>query len=52
MILGIQIMKKDFILGLSAVARLLVVCHCSRHKDSIIRIISARKATKNESMQY
>lgn len=40
------------ILGVSAVARLLVVCHCFRRNDSIIRIISARKATKRESMQY
>jgi uncharacterized protein len=40
------------ILGLSSVARLLVVCHCFRHKDNIIRIISARKATKKESIQY
>jgi uncharacterized DUF497 family protein len=40
------------ILGISAVARLLVVCHCFRQNDSVIRIISARKATKRESMQY
>lgn len=44
--------ERFVILGLSAVARLLVVCHCFRYKDSVIRIISARKATKNESMQY
>ena len=40
------------ILGLSTVARLLVVCHCFRRNDSVIRIISARRATKKESMQY
>lgn len=40
------------ILGLSATARLLVVCHCFRRKNSVIRIISARKATKKESIQY
>jgi len=44
--------ERFIILGLSAVARLLVVCHCFRDKDSVIRIISARKATKRESMQY
>jgi len=44
--------ERFIILGLSSVTRLLVVCHCFRHKDSIIRIISARKATKRESMQY
>jgi hypothetical protein len=40
------------ILGLSAVSRVLVVCHCYREPDSVIRIISARKATKKESKQY
>lgn len=40
------------ILGLSTIARVLVVCHCYRKNDRVIRIISARKATKNESMQY
>lgn len=44
--------ERFVILGLSTVTRLLVVCHCFRNKDSIIRIISARKATKNESTQY
>jgi uncharacterized DUF497 family protein len=44
--------ERFVILGLSAVARLLVVCHCFRHKDSVIRIISARKAVKKESIQY
>jgi len=40
------------LLGLSARLRLLLVCHCYRESDSIIRIISARKATKNESRVY
>lgn len=44
--------ERFVILGLSAAVRLLVVCHCYRDQDSIIRIISARKATKKESMQY
>jgi len=44
--------ERFVILGISTVARILVVCHCFRHKDSVIRIISARKATKKESMQY
>lgn len=44
--------ERFVILGLSAGARILVVCHCFRHKDSVIRIISARKATKRESKQY
>ena len=40
------------ILGFSSNARILVVCHCYRSSDSVIRIISARKATRNESSYY
>jgi uncharacterized protein len=40
------------ILGISSALRLLVVCHCYREKEMIIRIISARKATKQEQNQY
>lgn len=40
------------ILGMSAKANLLIVCHCYRSADSVIRIISARKATKTESSYY
>lgn len=40
------------ILGQSSTAKLLVVCHCYRESDTVIRIISARKATKTESTQY
>jgi len=39
-------------LGMSLQLRLLVVCHCCRAKDRVIRIISARKADKNESAAY
>ncbi|HEU0186650.1 MAG TPA: BrnT family toxin [Gallionellaceae bacterium] len=39
-------------LGFSDEARLLVVCHCERDAGHTIRIISARKATKNESAYY
>lgn len=40
------------ILGMSSKANMLVVCHCYRDNDSVIRLISARKATKTESKQY
>ena len=40
------------ILGFSADAKLLVVCHCYRSGEEVIRIISARKATRNESNYY
>ena len=39
-------------LGLSARLRVLVVCHCLREKASVIRIISARKATRREELNY
>ena len=38
--------------GISLSLRLLVVCHCYRQSETIIRIISARKATRSESKQY
>ena len=40
------------LLGLSTALRLLVVCHCYRSDDEIIRVISARKATKPEVSAY
>ncbi len=40
------------LLGLSSRLRILVVCHCYRENDSVIRIISARKATKREQRFY
>ena len=40
------------LLGISSGLRLLVVCHCYREDDMVIRIISARKATKQEHKQY
>lgn len=40
------------LLGLSDEAKLLIVCHCERESGNVIRIISARKATKSESKFY
>lgn len=40
------------LLGLSTSLRVLVVCHCCREKEQIIRIISARKADREEQRQY
>ena len=40
------------ILGLSDHLRLLIVCHCYQESDSVIRIISARKTTRNEAQTY
>ncbi len=40
------------LLGLSLNLRLLVVVHVYREEDEVIRIISARRATKSEAKQY
>lgn len=40
------------LLGLSVQLRLIVVVHCYRQNDSVIRIISARKADASERKQY
>ena len=40
------------LLGRSSRMRILLIVHCYREQESAIRIISARKATKNESKFY
>jgi len=40
------------LLGTSAKLRLLLVCHCYKKNDKVVRIISARKANKYEAKQY
>lgn len=40
------------LLGLSASWRVLVVVHCYRAADDVIRIISARRATRHERDTY
>jgi len=44
--------ERFVLLGLSISLRVLVVCHCYRQKDNVIRIISARKADRDELKQY
>lgn len=44
--------ERFIMLGFSARARMLMVCHCYRGADNVIRIISARKATAQETKQY
>ena len=39
-------------LGMSFTLRVLVVCHCYKSDNSVIRIISARKANKHEQSDY
>jgi uncharacterized DUF497 family protein len=40
------------LLGLSLALRALVVCHCYREEDQVIRLISARRASRSERAQY
>lgn len=40
------------LLGYTSQLRLMMVCHCYRESDSLIRIISARKPTANEAKYY
>ena len=44
--------ERFLLIGMSDAPRLLIVCHCYRKKDSIIRIISARKTTKSEENDF
>ena len=40
------------LLGVSGALRVLVVVHCIREAGSVIRLISARRATRRERAQY
>jgi hypothetical protein len=44
--------ERFLILGISKHENLCIVSHCYRSGDNMIRIISARKATKNEVKTY
>lgn len=44
--------ERFLILGITKYENLCIVSHCYRDGDNIIRIISARKATKNETKTY
>ena len=44
--------ERFVLLGISAKLHLLVISHTYRKDESEIRIISARRATKNEQIQY
>lgn len=44
--------ERFLLLGMSTGSRLLLVAHCEREAGHVIRIISARKASKRESAFY
>ncbi len=39
-------------MGIGFKLRVVIVCHCYRESDRVIRIISARKATRSETRTY
>lgn len=44
--------ERFLLLGMSSRLRQLVVCHCYRKGEELIRLISARKATRTERKLY
>ena len=44
--------ERFILLGMSIGLRLLVVCHCYRESEQVIRIISARRADPSERRDY
>jgi len=40
------------LLGMSETAKVCIVCHCYRESDTVIRITSARQATRKEEQRY
>ncbi len=44
--------ERFILLGLSFKSQVLVVCHCFRESETVIRIISARKADRDEELAY
>ncbi len=47
-----ELEERFLIIGFSQNADLCIVSHCYRGEDDVIRIISARKATKREENTY
>ena len=44
--------ERFILLGMSIFGKICTVCHCVRCNETLIRIISARKATKKEADVY
>lgn len=44
--------ERFILLGMSYTLKILTVVHCYKDQEGIIRIISARRSTKNEERQY
>ena len=44
--------ERFLLIGMSKTLKVLTVCHCYRGLNDVIRLISARKATKTEADYY
>jgi hypothetical protein len=44
--------ERFILLGFSFRLRLLVVCHCYKEAETVVRIVSARKANRREEAAY
>ena len=44
--------QRFILLGAAATNKLIVVCHCYRGADDVIRLISARRANRRELVTY
>lgn len=44
--------KRFLIIGMIKESKICIVSHCYRDNDNVIRLISAREATKNEKKTY
>lgn len=47
-----ELEERFIMLGMSFTSKVLIVCHCCREDEAVIRIISARRATSRERIQY
>ena len=47
-----RIEDRFLLLGYALTGKMLMICHCIRSHGNVVRIISARKATKNEQTFY
>jgi uncharacterized protein len=44
--------NRFLLLGISSKLRILIVCHCFRESETVIRLFSARKADQEEEKEY
>ena len=44
--------ERFILLGFSSALRTLVVCYCYRRQGDVVRLISARRADRQERQQY